>query len=92
MARGSDAEVQFRSYVQRALKQYEKMVADGVEQGTLKPVDPVFVFISGLALCEYFFTFRRMLDYVLEIDGDDPETVERYADHVVDLILHGIAR
>jgi AcrR family transcriptional regulator len=92
IARGSDAETRFRAYLGRALKQYETLVADGVEQGTLKPIDPAFLFVSSLALCEYFFAFRKMLDYVLEIDGDDPEVVERYADHVVELILHGVAR
>lgn len=92
VTKGSDAETRFRGYLRQALKQYETMVEDGVAQGRLKPVDPVFLFISGLALCEYFFTFRRMLDYVLEVDGDDPAVIERYADNVVDLILHGVAR
>lgn len=90
VATGSEAEEQFRGYMAEAIEQYEKLLEDGVQQGRLRPVDPTFLFISGLALCDYFFSFKTLLKYVADVDGNDNEIVAKYAQHVVDLILYGV--
>jgi TetR/AcrR family transcriptional regulator len=49
-------------------------------------IDPVMFFFSVVGMCEFLFTARPWLTYGFDMALDD-ELVERYADHVSELVL-----
>jgi AcrR family transcriptional regulator len=52
-------------------------------------IDPMLFFISVVGMCEFLFSARPWLTYGIGVALDD-RLVERYAEHVSDLVLAGI--
>jgi AcrR family transcriptional regulator len=52
-------------------------------------VDPVFLFCSITGMCEFLFAARRSVEDTLGAPVDD-DAVDRFVEHTVDLVLHGI--
>jgi len=52
-------------------------------------IDPVMFFFSVVGMCEFLFSARPWLTYGFDMALDE-NLVERYAEHVSDLVLAGI--
>ena len=69
-----------------------KLIEDGLRRGELRKVDPRFLHVAMVGLCEYFITARPLVE---ELFGGRPMTLEMaeaYADFVADLLFRGLAR
>lgn len=89
----SDRKVQERlsnSFVDGLLRFYQHVIDEGVSTGTLRPIKPLYLFLSIVGLCDYIFAAQPMLDAGLEIRLDD-EVEASLIDHTTTLVLHGIA-
>ncbi len=67
-----------------------KLIEDGLERGELREVDPRFLHVAVVGLCEYFVTAKPL---VQELFGGRPvsmEMTEAYADFVADLLFRGL--
>jgi AcrR family transcriptional regulator len=67
---------------------HEELLAEGVRAGEIRPIDPLLFFFSATGACEFLFAARPWLVHGFGIDIDE-ELVERYADHVIDLLMSG---
>jgi AcrR family transcriptional regulator len=67
------------------------LLRDGAEQGWLKPLAPEHVLVSLAAAGAYFFIIKETLRESYGIDATDPVIVERHADTLVELFLHGLS-
>jgi TetR/AcrR family transcriptional regulator len=69
-----------------------RIIEDGLRRGELRDVDPRFLHVAMVGLCEYFITARPLVE---ELFGGRPMTLEMaeaYADFVADLLFRGLAR
>jgi len=67
-----------------------QLIEDGLKRGELREVDPRFLHIALVGLCEWFVTAKPL---VQELFGGRPmsmEMTEAYADFVADLLLRGL--
>ena len=65
------------------------LLAEGRRAGEVRDVDPVLFFFSVVGMCEFIFSARGWLTHGFGLALDD-ELVERYAGHVVELVLSGV--
>jgi TetR/AcrR family transcriptional regulator len=64
---------------------YAQLLQDGVRDGTFRDVDPRLLFASIAGMAEYFSAARSLFD------GEDAEElIDRFCDHTIELLLHGI--
>lgn len=59
-------------------------------EGGFRAVDPVYLFCSITGMCEFLFAARGSVEDTLGGPVDDA-AVERFVEHTVELVLHGIA-
>lgn len=78
-----------RSGADHLLLQAE-LIEELVEQGRAKPLPLVHVVSSVGAAAAYLFVIRASMRENYGIDVDDPVTIERHADTVIELFLHGL--
>jgi TetR/AcrR family transcriptional regulator len=67
-----------------------KIIDDGFKRGELRKVDPRFLHVAMVGLCEYFVTAKPL---VQELFGGQPMSTavtEAYADFVADLLFRGL--
>lgn len=70
------------------LELFRGIIAEGVASGTLRDVDPELLAFSVAGMCEFLFTatsFRTVAGLRL-----DDELVDRYTEHTIDLLVHGL--
>jgi AcrR family transcriptional regulator len=53
-------------------------------------VDIKFLIISCLALCGYYFSNRHTLSAAFGINLEDPASMERWIDHICELVVNGV--
>jgi AcrR family transcriptional regulator len=69
---------------------HRELLAEAERAGALqRRIDPVLFFFSVVGMCEFVFAAWPWLTYGFDIALDD-ELIERYADHVSELVLAGI--
>jgi TetR/AcrR family transcriptional regulator len=77
-----------QSNVQLAL--VAQLISDGQAEGWIKPL-PLDHLVTCLgAAAGYIFVVRATMAHLYEMDVDDPETVERHADTIVELFFNGM--
>jgi AcrR family transcriptional regulator len=92
MARSEDPQSRllFENIATGAVARYRGYLASGVTDGTLRDVNPAFLYIAIIGMCDYFAMAAPLLTSVL--GEDDPYVLrEDYGKFVCDLILNGIA-
>jgi hypothetical protein len=77
----------------RVLAAVQRIVARGVREGALRPVDPVLTHLSIVGSLVFFFATTRFRERVL---ADrrlriTPPDADAYVRHVQDLVAHGLA-
>ena len=84
-------------WMSKTLDIYDAIIEKGVEEGTLRRVDPYFTFVAIMGLCEQFLHAQRLIDRSgYESDsgkgtGTTEGSVENYKDFIHDLLMRGIA-
>jgi TetR/AcrR family transcriptional regulator len=69
---------------------HRDLLAEAERAGVIRrPIDPVLFFFSVVGMCEFIFAARPWLTHGFGLALDD-ELVERYADHVTELVTAGI--
>ena len=74
-------------WITMTLDIYRDIIQAGVDEGTLRPIDPYFTFVAMMGLCEQYHHASRLVD--LHQSGED-DTSARYKAYVYDLLIHGI--
>lgn len=69
-----------------------KTIAAAVEEGEIRPVDPIHTVISVISTCLFFFVAQPTVKILHPPADEDWEAfVEERKDHLFDLIYHGLA-
>jgi TetR/AcrR family transcriptional regulator len=68
---------------------HRELLAEGQRAGEVRDVDPALFFFSVVGMCEFIFSARGWLTHGFGLALDD-ELVERYVEHVTELVLGGI--
>jgi AcrR family transcriptional regulator len=69
---------------------YRDLLAEGAGRGEFREVDPTLFFFSTVGMCEYLFAARSLLSGSGE--ALDDELIDRFTEHTIELLLHGISR
>jgi hypothetical protein len=78
------------SFVARLAAFHRELLAEAERAGVIRrPIDPVLFFFSVVGMCEFIFAAQPWLTHGFGLALDD-ELVERYADHVSELVIAGI--
>jgi AcrR family transcriptional regulator len=64
---------------------YADLLAEGVDGGAFRELDPRLLFASVAGMAEYFSAARRLF-----ADEDEHELIDRFTDHTFDVLLNGI--
>jgi AcrR family transcriptional regulator len=77
----------------RLLGAVQRIIARGVREGDLRPVDPLLTHLSLVGSLVFFFATRRFRERVLAArrPAVEPPDPAAYVAHVQDLLTHGLA-
>lgn len=68
----------------------ETLVAEGVQNGKFRDLDPRFVHVAMMGACEFFASARGMLEELFDKRELTYGLFEKYAEFVSDLLVNGI--
>lgn len=68
-----------------------RTIRRGSITGAFRSVDPLKVTLSIIGMTKVFFTYREAIERVLERPLLTPEAIEEWREHMVDLLLNGVA-
>jgi TetR/AcrR family transcriptional regulator len=91
MARsGSSESVElFDEVASSAIARYQSYIERGVNEGSLKDVNPTFLYMAIIGLCDFFVTASPSI--LKDLDQNDRSKVnQQYADFVCDLLINGL--
>lgn len=78
-------------WMSKTLDIYRSIIDAGVQEGTLRPIDPYFTFLAIMGLCEKFQHASKLIDRGQAPSVETPEqAVARYKVFVIDMILEGV--
>ena len=75
----------------RNLETTRGLLEAGRDAGALREVEPMFLVPALFGSCLFFFLAAPILRRLYEGAEITPELAERFADYVLDVVLHGIA-
>jgi AcrR family transcriptional regulator len=79
-------------FVQRALPTIEGAVTAGMRAGEIRKVDPRFVYLAMVALCEFFATASPLVETLFGERGGSASLERAYARFAADLLADGLRR
>lgn len=85
-----EANEMLKVFVQRALPDVQKLVADGVALGEIRSVEPRFVYLTLIALAEYYATGAPL---VAELFGSKDAVAKQaaaYCRYAADMMIEGL--
>lgn len=62
------------------------------EGAPLKQVDPLFIYVAVIGMCEFFAAAQTMIRPLAPPDSTPEELTDRYKAFIVDLVLNGVRR
>jgi AcrR family transcriptional regulator len=78
-------------WLDKTLDIYREIFSTGVAEGTLRPFDELFIYLSILGLCEQFHHSVRLSDRMGFAPDETPkQALDRYRAFVHELIFNGI--
>jgi AcrR family transcriptional regulator len=69
---------------------YRALVAQGVADGSLRPVDPMHLYVTVLGACDFLYSGTASLSYGFGVQSVDDELSAAYADHLVAVLMQGL--
>lgn len=91
LAGGAPFDALYSKWVSQLLELYRHEVEAGVADGTLRDMDPRFAYFAIVGVVTQPFSERQVARRAFDLDFSDEQTVDEYADFVVDLLLGGMA-
>jgi hypothetical protein len=79
----------FHRLNQMTLKLYGSIFRQGVKDKSLRALDPVFVQIAIVGMCEFFMSSKVLLEDAFGKGAAPADYAQRYADTVVQLLTDG---
>jgi len=72
--------------VSHSLDEMRDLAADGSRTGEIKTLDPRFLQLAIVAMCEFFFSAHPVFEAIFGEEAKDPKFDETYADFILSLI------
>jgi TetR/AcrR family transcriptional regulator len=72
--------------------QLMRVLRRGALAGTFRNVDPLKTTVSMIGMTKILFTYREAMERVLEQEVLSGEAVAEWRDHIVDLLMNGVAQ
>jgi AcrR family transcriptional regulator len=79
-------------FVQRAFPTIEQAVAAGIAAGEIRPVEPRFVYLALVGLCEFFATASPLVEALFGRRRNAASLGREYARFTADLLVDGLRR
>jgi TetR/AcrR family transcriptional regulator len=79
----------FHRLNQMTLKMYQTIFREGVRGKSLRQLDPVFVHIAVVGMCEFFMSSKVLLEDAFGKGAAPSDYAKRYADTVVQFLIDG---
>lgn len=79
----------FHRLNQLPLKLYGTIFREGAKEKTLRALDPVFVHIAIVGMCEFFMSSKVLLEDAFGKGAEPSHYAKRYADTVAQLLIDG---
>lgn len=76
-------------FAQPLARAAEGLVEAGIEDGSIRPIDPTLFYMAALGACEQIFANRAILKFVHGVEEIDEELMRRYSDVVVEILTRG---
>ncbi|HAC59931.1 TetR family transcriptional regulator [Parvibaculum sp.] len=67
----------------------KELMEAGIADGTIRPIDPELFYMAALGACEQIFANRSILKFVHGVEELDEALQRRYADVVLEVLMHG---
>lgn len=77
-------------FVEPMIAAYRAIVAQGVTDGTFRPLDPGMLYYSVVGACEHIFYAGYSLPTTLGLTELTDQLKQQYVQHVLDLCFHGV--
>ncbi len=77
-------------YLSPMYRAYEALIAEGVEAGVFRPIDPQLFYFTVTGAVDRFFSARLVLKHCFDQDTLTEELRDRYRQHTIDIIMAGI--
>ena len=78
------------SYLTPLSRAYDRLIADGVQRGVFRDVDPQLFYFTLTGAADRFFSARLVLRHCFDQDTLTEELRDRYRAHCIDFIMAGI--
>lgn len=91
-AEEADAPQRLKRFVERAYPELESLVREGVANGELRDAEPRFVYLSIVALTEFFATASPLVGALFGKRGAAAKLRADYGKFAADLLLDGMRR
>src|SRR5207344_1388818 len=85
---GPQAREMLARFVERAFPGIEKLVKAGIREGQIRKVEPRFVYLSMVALCEFYATASPLVGELFPQGGRKVD--DAYARYAADLLVEGL--
>lgn len=88
----SDSAAQIAEFfVKPVVRLQSRLLKQGVQTGVFRPVDPMHFYVSTMGACDLLFNVRFTLSSVFGVRSITDSIRKKYANHVSELLLGGIA-
>ena len=77
-------------FARRQLTLIQDLINSGHKDGSFRELDPLFLVPGVLGGAIFFFLAAPVLRRLFGIEEIDRELAEKFADHYVDVVLHGV--
>ena len=67
----------------------KELMEAGIADGTIRAIDPTLFYMAALGACEQIFANRSILKFVHGVEELDEALQRRYADVVLEVLMHG---
>jgi AcrR family transcriptional regulator len=79
-------------FVERAYPRVDRLVSTGIRRGELRKVDPRFVYLAFIGLCEFFATAGPLVERLFGDKGAAARFAPAYGRFVADLLADGLKK
>jgi AcrR family transcriptional regulator len=77
-------------YVKPMMEAYRTIIAQGVEEGSFRPVDPAMFYYSLVGACDYLFSGANIIHLIFDEPKLNEQLKQRYSTYIADLMLMGL--